>query len=86
MNFFDSWLEQFVTEHPDVTSDIAELKAAMTAGKASIQQEQQQQQQQGMAAAAHTHLYTRKLHTCSKIVWWSFGVGLSLGLRLWLGL
>ena len=45
MNFFDSWLEQFVTEHPDVTSDIAELKAAMTAGKASIQQEQQQQQQ-----------------------------------------
>ena len=38
MNFFDSWLEQFVTEHPDVTSDIAELKAAMTAGKASIQQ------------------------------------------------
>jgi hypothetical protein len=53
MNFFDSWLEQFVTEHPDVTSDIAELKAAMTAGKASIQQEQQQQQQQqGMAAAA----------------------------------
>ena len=49
MNFFDSWLEQFVTEHPDVTSDIAELKAAMTAGKASIQQEQQQQQQ-GMAA------------------------------------
>ena len=49
MNFFDSWLEQFVTEHPDVTSDIAELKAAMTAGKASIQQEQQQQQQQGEA-------------------------------------